>query len=70
MNTLRRVFGELKEATHKYGYEAPPEQIGWSLPIYVADTDEQAVAEARRTSSTSSTSACACRSSSSSPPAT
>ena len=46
MNTLRRVFGELKEATQKYGYEAPPEQIGWSLPIYVADTDEQAVAEA------------------------
>ena len=47
MNTLRRVFGEFKEATLKYGYEAPPEQIGWSLPIYVADTDEQAVAEAR-----------------------
>ena len=46
MNTLRRVFGELKEATQKYGYEAPPEQIGWSLPIYVADTDEQAVVEA------------------------
>ena len=33
MNTLRRVFGELKEATRKHGYEAPPEQIGWSLPI-------------------------------------
>ena len=47
MNTLRRVFGEFKETTQKYGYEAPPEQIGWSLPIYVADTDEQAVEEAR-----------------------
>ena len=47
MNTLRRVFGEFKEATRKHGYEAPPEQIGWSLPIYVGETDEQAVAEAR-----------------------
>ena len=47
MNTLRRVFGELKETTQKYGYEAPPEQIGWSLPIYVAETDAQAVEEAR-----------------------
>ncbi len=47
MKTLRRVFGEVKEATLKHGYEAPPEQIGWSLPIYVADTDELAVNEAR-----------------------
>jgi alkanesulfonate monooxygenase SsuD/methylene tetrahydromethanopterin reductase-like flavin-dependent oxidoreductase (luciferase family) len=47
LGTLRRVFTELKETTLKYGYEAPPEQIGWSLPIYVADTDEQAVREAR-----------------------
>ena len=47
MGTLRRVFGELKETTLRYGYEAPPEQLGWSLPIYVADSDEQAVREAR-----------------------
>jgi alkanesulfonate monooxygenase SsuD/methylene tetrahydromethanopterin reductase-like flavin-dependent oxidoreductase (luciferase family) len=47
MNTLRRVFGEFKEAAQKHGYEAPAEQIGWSVPIYVADTDEQAVEEAR-----------------------
>jgi alkanesulfonate monooxygenase SsuD/methylene tetrahydromethanopterin reductase-like flavin-dependent oxidoreductase (luciferase family) len=47
MNTLRRVFGEIKETTLRYGYEAPAEQLGWSLPVYVADTDEEAVAQAR-----------------------
>lgn len=47
LKSLRRVFTELKETTLKYGYEAPPHQIGWSLPVYVADTDEQAVREAR-----------------------
>jgi alkanesulfonate monooxygenase SsuD/methylene tetrahydromethanopterin reductase-like flavin-dependent oxidoreductase (luciferase family) len=46
LKTLRRVFSEFREATRKHGYEAPAEQIGWSLPVYVAETDEQAVAEA------------------------
>ena len=47
MQTLRRVFGEFKAATLRHGYEAPAEQIGWSLPIYVADSDERAVREAQ-----------------------
>jgi alkanesulfonate monooxygenase SsuD/methylene tetrahydromethanopterin reductase-like flavin-dependent oxidoreductase (luciferase family) len=34
-------------AEEKWGYKASPEQLGWALPIYVADTDEQAVEEAR-----------------------
>lgn len=29
-----------------YGYTASSEQIGWSVPVYVADTDEQARREA------------------------
>jgi alkanesulfonate monooxygenase SsuD/methylene tetrahydromethanopterin reductase-like flavin-dependent oxidoreductase (luciferase family) len=34
-------------AQARYGYEAAASQIGWGAPCYVADTDEQAVAEAR-----------------------
>ncbi len=34
-------------AEEKWGYTASPEQLGWALPIYVAESDEQAVAEAR-----------------------
>jgi alkanesulfonate monooxygenase SsuD/methylene tetrahydromethanopterin reductase-like flavin-dependent oxidoreductase (luciferase family) len=45
--TLRRVFTEFREATQRHGYEALPEQVGWSLPIYVADTDTRALDEAR-----------------------
>ena len=33
-------------AQDMYGYEASSSQIGWTAPVYVADTDEQAVAEA------------------------
>ncbi len=31
----------------KYGYEAKSDQIGWCAPVYVAETDEQAINEAR-----------------------
>ena len=31
----------------EYGYEASSGQIGWTAPVYVADTDERALAEAR-----------------------
>ncbi|WP_102346334.1 LLM class flavin-dependent oxidoreductase [Bacillus sp. Marseille-P3661] len=34
-------------AKEKWGYTASPDQLGWALPIYVAETDEQAVEEAR-----------------------
>jgi alkanesulfonate monooxygenase SsuD/methylene tetrahydromethanopterin reductase-like flavin-dependent oxidoreductase (luciferase family) len=33
-------------AARQYGYEASSDQIGWTAPVYVAETDEQAVAEA------------------------
>jgi alkanesulfonate monooxygenase SsuD/methylene tetrahydromethanopterin reductase-like flavin-dependent oxidoreductase (luciferase family) len=44
--TVRRVFDDFRAATQGYGYAAPPEQIGWSIPIFVADTDERAEAVA------------------------
>jgi len=31
----------------KYGYEASSDQIGWCAPMFVADTDEQAIEQAR-----------------------
>lgn len=34
-------------AQRKFGYEAASDRIGWGAPVYVADTDEKAVEEAR-----------------------
>lgn len=34
-------------ALRKYGYEASSDQIGWCAPMYVGETDEQALAEAK-----------------------
>jgi alkanesulfonate monooxygenase SsuD/methylene tetrahydromethanopterin reductase-like flavin-dependent oxidoreductase (luciferase family) len=36
-----------KDAARDEGYEAVPDQLGWSVPVYVAATDEQAREEAR-----------------------
>jgi alkanesulfonate monooxygenase SsuD/methylene tetrahydromethanopterin reductase-like flavin-dependent oxidoreductase (luciferase family) len=40
--TFRRVFDLFRAACAKAGYEAKPEQMGWGVPIYVAETDRQA----------------------------
>ena len=42
-----KFMGMYRDMAAKYGYEAQPEQLGWLAPIYVADTDEQAIDEAR-----------------------
>jgi alkanesulfonate monooxygenase SsuD/methylene tetrahydromethanopterin reductase-like flavin-dependent oxidoreductase (luciferase family) len=42
IDTFKRVFGLFREACAKAGYEAKPEQMGWGIPIYVAETDRQA----------------------------
>lgn len=47
LDSLRRIFASFKEATERHGYAADPEQIGWSVPIYLAETDEAARAAAR-----------------------
>jgi alkanesulfonate monooxygenase SsuD/methylene tetrahydromethanopterin reductase-like flavin-dependent oxidoreductase (luciferase family) len=36
-----------KEEAAKRGYEASSAQLGWSVPIYAADTDERAYREAK-----------------------
>ncbi|MFQ5914283.1 MAG: LLM class flavin-dependent oxidoreductase [Nitrospinota bacterium] len=43
---VKTLHEEYKEEARKFGYEAAPEQLGWSAPIYVAETDEIAWKEA------------------------
>ncbi len=42
IDVFKRVFAMFREACQKAGYEANPEQMGWGVPIYVAETDRQA----------------------------
>ncbi len=46
VDIVKRFHTEVKEAAERYGYEASPDQLGWALPIYVAETDEIARKEA------------------------
>ncbi|QDU98524.1 LLM class flavin-dependent oxidoreductase [Lignipirellula cremea] len=39
---FKRNFDMFRDACEKYGYTADPNQLGWLLPTYVAETDEQA----------------------------
>lgn len=43
----RRWIEEYKAAAAACGYEAPPSQIGFAIPVYVGDTDAQAEEKAR-----------------------
>jgi alkanesulfonate monooxygenase SsuD/methylene tetrahydromethanopterin reductase-like flavin-dependent oxidoreductase (luciferase family) len=42
IDVFRRMFGMFREACEKAGYTAKPEQMGWGVPVYVAETDKQA----------------------------
>jgi alkanesulfonate monooxygenase SsuD/methylene tetrahydromethanopterin reductase-like flavin-dependent oxidoreductase (luciferase family) len=44
---VRRWFDGYRQAAEELGYTPEPEKLGLSIPIYVADTDEQAHAAAR-----------------------
>ncbi|MDP7019200.1 MAG: LLM class flavin-dependent oxidoreductase, partial [Pirellulaceae bacterium] len=39
---LQKDFDAFRRACEKHGYAASREQLAWQLPIYVAETDEQA----------------------------
>ena len=48
VDAVTRFLNFYREVCEReYGYKAASEQIGWTAPVYIADTDEQAVAEAR-----------------------
>ncbi len=42
IDVFRRVFAQFREACDRAGYTAHPEQMGWGIPVYVAETDRQA----------------------------
>ena len=42
IDVFRRTFDMFREACGREGYEPDPEQMGWAIPVYVAETDEQA----------------------------
>ncbi len=42
IDVFKQVFSRFREACEKAGYTAKPEQMGWGIPIYVAETDKQA----------------------------
>jgi alkanesulfonate monooxygenase SsuD/methylene tetrahydromethanopterin reductase-like flavin-dependent oxidoreductase (luciferase family) len=47
VSMLARYMAMYKEVARGYGYEASEEQLGWSVPLYVAETDEIARREAK-----------------------
>jgi alkanesulfonate monooxygenase SsuD/methylene tetrahydromethanopterin reductase-like flavin-dependent oxidoreductase (luciferase family) len=44
---VARFFQLYRDEAEKAGYQASPDQLAWSNTIYVADTDEKAMREAR-----------------------
>ena len=42
-----RIFGDVREAHERLHGVVMPELIGWSVPVYVGDTDAEALAEAK-----------------------
>ena len=46
LDAIGGMFDDLRGRAHAAGYEPAPEQIGWMVPIYVAETDAKARAEA------------------------
>src|SRR5437660_37958 len=44
---VARYLNLYRDAAREFGYEAAGDQLGWAAPIYVADTDERARAEAK-----------------------
>jgi alkanesulfonate monooxygenase SsuD/methylene tetrahydromethanopterin reductase-like flavin-dependent oxidoreductase (luciferase family) len=44
---VKRFIDMYRDKAAGYGYTATDDQVGWSVPVYVGDTDEQAVREAK-----------------------
>jgi len=43
---VARYHNTYRDKARQYGYEVAPEQLGWACPIYVAETEARARAEA------------------------
>src|SRR6185312_14716251 len=44
---VARYLNAYRDRAREYGYEPSGDQLGWAVPIYVADTDERARKEAK-----------------------
>jgi alkanesulfonate monooxygenase SsuD/methylene tetrahydromethanopterin reductase-like flavin-dependent oxidoreductase (luciferase family) len=44
---VARNLNAYRRQARAFGYEPSPDQCGWAAPVYIADTDEQAIEEAR-----------------------
>jgi alkanesulfonate monooxygenase SsuD/methylene tetrahydromethanopterin reductase-like flavin-dependent oxidoreductase (luciferase family) len=44
---VKKYLEAYREQAQKYGYEASDDQLGWAVPVYVGETDAQAIEEAR-----------------------
>lgn len=44
---VKRFLDAYRERAEQYGYTATRSQTGWAVPVFVGDTDEKAVAQAR-----------------------
>lgn len=40
VESVRRNLAAYRDQCEAYGYACPPEQLGWAMPAYVAETDE------------------------------
>jgi len=45
--TIIKFLDMYRQTAHDFGYEATSDQIGWCAPLYVAESDQKAVDEAR-----------------------
>jgi alkanesulfonate monooxygenase SsuD/methylene tetrahydromethanopterin reductase-like flavin-dependent oxidoreductase (luciferase family) len=45
LNRVAQITQEFRQAASAHGYQASPGQLGWAVPVYVGETDEQAHAE-------------------------
>jgi alkanesulfonate monooxygenase SsuD/methylene tetrahydromethanopterin reductase-like flavin-dependent oxidoreductase (luciferase family) len=45
--SVEKHLGQYHTECEEYGYQCTPDQLGWAMPIYVAETDEIAIREAR-----------------------
>jgi alkanesulfonate monooxygenase SsuD/methylene tetrahydromethanopterin reductase-like flavin-dependent oxidoreductase (luciferase family) len=47
VKVVERYLKSYRDTAAGFGYEAEDSQLGWAVPVYVADTDEQAKREAK-----------------------
>jgi alkanesulfonate monooxygenase SsuD/methylene tetrahydromethanopterin reductase-like flavin-dependent oxidoreductase (luciferase family) len=48
LQTVEMRFEQYKAAAEALGYTPPPEQLGWMVPIYLAETEARAMEAAER----------------------